>query len=171
MSHNDIHLGDEVRHRLFDETGIVVGIVHHISGCDRFAVLPSDGSIGDEREYFFAEELTRTDDSFEVSDEPVTECDVELGNVVRDEITDTEGYVATLAYRLLNCPRISVKPIERDDDGEIDIVGTDPEWFDVPTVEVVDDGITADFDDLRDNDSEAETGALGDDLVTKPDMG
>ena len=56
---------------------------------------------------------------------------LELGNKVKDLITDFEGIIISRGSFITGCDRIEVKNKE----GKI-------EWFDLPTVEFIDDGIS-----------------------------
>lgn len=56
---------------------------------------------------------------------------IELGNKVKDLITDFEGIVTQRGTFITGCDRIEVKNKE----GRV-------EWFDIPTIELIDEGVS-----------------------------
>jgi hypothetical protein len=166
----DIELGAFVQDRNSGAKGVVTGHAVHISGCDRFAVTAVDtGRMESEETWYFPTELTVIDgDDVEApgpeETDPVTEVDFVLGDVLEDDITGFEGYATTITFNLFNCPRVALTPTNSDGN---DGVETDREWFDAPRTERLGDGISADYADLVESETESETGPVGEDLQTK----
>jgi len=154
-------LSEVVEHQFLDDTGYVVARAEHLTGCTRYAVRPKSGSFVSDDEWVYEGEITSTGEYTIFDDEPVTECDVVLGNTVVDELTGLEGWVTTITYEAWNCPRVAITP---SDDPQ-----ADREWVDVPRVTVTGGGKHEQFSDEINNDTESETGPVGADLSRKSD--
>lgn len=166
MNVTDI-LGDEAQHQYTQTHGLVTGVAEHLTGCERVSVLPKHVDYGEhaEEEWYHVDELVfKQNDDFAHLD-PVVDVDFDLGNTARDTVTGVEGIVAIIAYNLFNCPRAAVLPELSSDEQSY---GTDVEWFDAPRLEVVDEGVTEDFDELLEDADVSETGPIGVDSASKP---
>ena len=156
----DIGLGDHVRDEVTGYEGYVVAIAYHLTGCTRFGVRSNDEVPANraEEEWFSEAQLEKTgEDSVEA--DTVTTSDIELGDRVKDDITDIEGFVTTVTYNLYNCPRAAITTIPDEKNEEYN-----REWFDVPRLEFLGGGVGDDYQSLTENDNEGETGASGADI-------
>jgi hypothetical protein len=158
-------------------TGVVVALSEHITGCERYGVMPDSGrgSQRPDEQFYYAQELeqlkTPAEGPFAEEAEAVTtECDLELGQIAFDNISSVQGYVTTITYQLLNCPRAGIRPSTGTRTEAEDRV-----FRDVPRLAVVDDGVSDEYDGLRADAQDTEmapaaTGAPGSDLETKTDL-
>lgn len=159
---SEFELGEQVRDRISGFEGVVAAISHHLTGCTRIGVDPMGKDNTTRRgdtEFFFEAQLETMGDSFTVSDEPVRSVDFEMGETVRDTVTNVEGVVSTVTFNLMNCPRVAIQPV--DDATE----ALDREWVDAPRIEVVGEGVSATFEPFQVSEDEAATGPAGEDLV------
>jgi len=158
-------LGDKVKDRVTNYTGIVTSIAFHLSGCERYGVETTSGKRSDrgEREYFFDSQLMRIEkkngdfkpchlDNLDIN------TNLELGQIVKDKITGFEGVVTVINFKMWNCPYINVQSLENPDSDQ---------WFDETLLESVD--AEEDFVDFlkkqsseNEKNSSLETGAFDD---------
>lgn len=160
-----IEFGDIVRDKTSGNLGVVYGIAEHLTGCDRVALMPVDSpTFTDQESWFYPTELSVTDKDGQFTrgeedevvetpseDDPVTDVEYELGNVLEDDLTGFEGYATIITYEMFNCPRICLTPTIGDAD--------DAKWFDVPRLSFVREGVTDEYEDLHETDEETTTGA------------
>lgn len=157
-------LGDVVQDEITGFRGVVIAFAEHITGCDRVGVRPIDrentGRRGEE-EFFYPSQLTAVEDvdPISVEHEPQTDMEYEMGEMVRDTISNSTGVITTVTYRLYNCPQVALSATSTDEQTEIE----DREWFDVPRVESVGDGVSGEFEELAELSDESATGAMGSD--------
>jgi len=170
----DFDLGDQVVNQYTGTCGHVISIGDHLTGCTRIGVRSESVSSDDrsdhqETEFYYPAELsviTSVDERENIETPPQsiedTETDVTLGNEVKDTVTGITGIVTTITYNMYNCPRVAINPTREG--GEY---SNDREWFDLPRVEVVDDGVAAEFDELAESTDESDSGAASSDYESK----
>ena len=148
-------LGEVVKTE-YGTKGVVNCIAKHITGCDRIEIKPDASSeqMHSDGEFYYPAELNHFDDDQETQELP--DCEVQLGNIVKDTIDEVEGIVTIIAFRRYNCPQICIDP--RQDDGGFD---SDSEWADLPAVEVIDEGKAEQFRDLQTESEATATGSVG----------
>ena len=158
----EIQLGQFVKDEISCYAGYVTTIGEHITGCTRIGVRGAgedDSPVAPEEEFFYPAQLEIVDDGrVEEREEAVTETDFELGERVRDEVTNFEGIVVVINYSLWNCPSIAVQGLsnEHDERGEL-------EWFDAPRLaEVPGADYVGDYEDVQNSTIEGESGAIED---------
>ena len=166
-------LGEVVKTE-YGTKGVVNCISKHISGCDRIEIKPdaSNEQMHSDGEFYYPAELNHFDDDQETQELP--ECNVELGNIVKDTINEVEGIVTIIAFRRYNCPQICIKPRQDDLASSVDDASrtsakqtsdggfdSDSEWADLPAVEVIDEGKAEQFRDLQTESEATETGSVG----------
>lgn len=163
MNDVNVKLGQKVRDEISGFTGIVNTIGDHITGCTRIGVRPTGDEQtnrrGDE-EFFYDAQLTIVDeetDWTEYGDRALTETDFELGERVRDTVTDLEGVVVVINYSLFNCPSLAIHPTNEDAEENPDV-----EWFDAPRLESVDEGFAGEFTNVQESDAVEATGSVAD---------
>jgi len=172
MNETDLQLGDEVQNEYTGTEGTVTCISYHLTGCTRVAVRPSghDPTEHYDDEFYYSSELQVIQSvhqrNLENKPDGVQETEIELGNVVRDAVTGIEGIVGVITHEFFNCPRVGVFPSVGDDDE--DKHSNDSEWFDLPRVEYVDDGVADEYSELSESDDEQSTGPMGADRGAKP---
>ncbi len=152
----DIELGDIAEDTISGYEGVVTAIAYHLTGCTRIEISAYESPSADSQ--FFYEEQLETHGESEYDHEIVTDTEFELGENVRDDVTGFEGYIVTITYELYNCPSVGV---QSDSDEK------DTEWFDVPRVSKLDNGVRENFTELSEK-SGGETGAASTDIVRKP---
>lgn len=163
MTDVDVQLGQKVRDEISGFTGIVTTIGDHITGCTRIGVHPSGEEETTNRgseEFFFDPQLTIVEEETEFAEygeNALTDVEFELGERVRDTVTEFEGVAVVINYSLFNCPSIAVEATDVDADENIDL-----EWFDAPRLNSVDEGITGEFADLQQSDAVEATGPVQD---------
>lgn len=157
-----VELGEQVQDKLTDFEGTVTCVSHHITGCTRIGVRDtvSDGTSRGDEEYFYDAQLDSQDELHQFGHDPTTECDIDVGEKVKDTVTGFEGVVSILAFELFNCPRACIQPIDGTDSTEM----SDSEWVDVPRLESVGDGVTDDVSDLQQTSDVSATGASAEDF-------
>lgn len=165
-SDHEIELGDRVQDQISGFTGIVSTVGYHITGCTRFGVYPACDEATVKRgseEFFFEDQLNLVNgESFKgVETTDIEDIEIELGECVRDDITGYEGYVVVINTLLWNCPQISVQREVNAGEDEKPAL----EWFDLPRLETVDDGVAGSYQTIVENPTQAATGAVAD----KPD--
>ncbi len=170
----DFDLGDQVQNQYTKTVGHVISVGDHLTGCTRIgvrteAVDPEGQSEHQDHEFYYPAELsviTPVDERDDIETPPEgidsRDVDISLGNEVTDRVTGIEGVVTTITYQMYNCPRVAINPTR-----ENDAYSNDREWFDLPRVEKVDDGVAGEFDELSESDVEADSGAIGDDYQSK----
>lgn len=162
MEESEVELGQEVQDQISGFRGIVMTYGEHLTGCTRIGVRPvgeEDTAHRGEEEFFYPDQLELIDGETRWTDRKVVEeVDFELGEQVRDDPTNFEGFAAVINYKLFNCPSVAIQPVDKSDvteRGEL-------EWFDAPRVERTGDGIREDYHTITENDETAETGAVAD---------
>lgn len=153
-------LGQTVRDEISGFEGIVTRIGDHISGCKRIEVSPTNVAHDDagETAWFYEAQLKLVDDSTQFSDDVITpfgESEFEVGQLVRDELTEFEGVASVINYPLFNCPRVLVQNPEDPDESH---------WFDTVRLEAMSEGPEIEFEDVLNADEHTQsTGACAQD--------
>jgi hypothetical protein len=158
-------------------SGVVIAISEHITRCERYGVQPDSGT-GSKRpseQFYYSDELKMLKDPedgpfAEQAENATTDVEIELGQVAQDDISGARGYVTTITYQLLNCPRVAIRPATTDPTET-----KDRQFFDTPRMRVVNDGVADEYDGLTPQTQQGEmaaaaTGAPESDLERKSDL-
>ena len=160
MSKTEIGLGMIVADRVSGFEGVVTLIGEHITGCTRYGVYPTDVSVTDrgKHEFFAESQLEIVDDNSKFADEAaeaITETEFELGQVAKDEVTEFEGVISVINYKLWNCPSINLQSKQEADESQ---------WYDDTRLEMVSEEAVFEFDKRVEPEEQSEhnTGPVGD---------
>lgn len=173
----EFQLGAVVENVQTGLTGVVTAVGTHLTGCERYGVLPSEstGTSRSDEQFYYPQELEQLkspeDGPYSAqADTARTELDIDLGQIAADDISAVEGYVTTITYQLFNCPRVAIQPSSTEPTER-----AEREFFDAPRMTVVGDGLSDEYDGLRADAQDTEmaaaaTGAPESDLDTKTDL-
>lgn len=169
---DEIQLGQAYRSKINGVVGVCTAIVDHITGCRRYGlrpIAPAPQQTHRDEAYYYGDELARVTESdvdeFDVvtvdDQDPVTDVDLTLGVQARDTVSGLDGVVTAIGYELYNCPRAAVT-LRDGEQGEV-------EWFDVPRLTQINDGVSDEFSKLVESEETSQTGAATVDFQHKSD--
>lgn len=151
-----IGLGNRVVDKMSGFEGVVSTVSEHLSGCSRIEVTAQGNGSQRTKEWFYEGQLELDGGGKTFDEEPVTETDIDLGDLVRDEVTGFKGIAVVVYFEPYNCPSVGVQPTcggDKTEKGDLEVI-------DAPRLTVVRDDVVDDFENM-DDDSATETGAVG----------
>lgn len=165
MQDKDIQLGQKVQDKISGFTGIVATAGKHLTGCERYGVwkIAEDGESvpRGEQEFFFSEQLEVIEEETEFTDdgqEGYVDHDFELGQFVQERVSDFEGIITVINYRLWNCPSVCIQSPEDQDESM---------WTDVHRLSaIIGQDFIGEFEDgVEGDDTSSATGAVEDSMT------
>lgn len=173
MEDTEIELGDVHQDKISGFKGVVTTVSEHLTGCTRIGISPfgdDDSNRRGDEEFFYGAQLHSEDEKTfrtEITGvNPITETDFSLGDRVKDDVTNFEGVVSTIGFKLYNCPRVAVTP---DTDGE-PAKEYERRWFDAPRVTIIEEDVVSQYNSLQNEGETSETGAIGSGVSSKTDL-